>query len=92
MNLKPNEKILKGNWVLSGGSVKADSESKRIEWLTVNYLIKVSEDESGWFKLYKDPENNRYWELVYPNSEDHGGGAPHLINISAQEAEKKYLK
>jgi hypothetical protein len=90
MKLKPKEMILVGSWKLFGGSVEADSVCERIEWLITEYLIEIGEDESGWNKLYQDPENNRYWELTYPESETHGGGAPQLKNISTQEAERKY--
>ena len=92
MKLKPEETILKGSWKLIGHSMEADSVCERIESLIAEYLIEVSEDESGWNKLYKDPEDNRYWELTYPESEIHGGGAPQLENISIQEAEKKYKR
>jgi len=90
MKLKSEETILKGSWKLSGDSMEADSVSERIEWLITEYLIEIGEDESGWNKLYQDPEDNRYWEVTYPESETHGGGAPQLENISTQEAEKKY--
>lgn len=91
MKIKAEETILKGGWKLSGGkSMEADSVSKRIEWLITKYLIEVGEDESGWNKLYQDPEDNRYWELTYLESQTHGGGAPQLENIAPQEAAKKY--
>lgn len=92
MKLKPEETILKGDWKLVGGSVEADSVNERIEWLITECLIEINEDESGWNKLYQDPNDNRYWELTYPESEIYGGGAPQLENISIQEAEKKYKR
>lgn len=90
MKLKPKETILKGSWKLFGRTIEADSVSERIEWLITEYLIEISEDKSGWNKLYQDPDDNRYWELTYPESEVQGGGAPQLENISIQKAEKKY--
>jgi hypothetical protein len=90
MKLKLDETILNGSWKLSGGLMKADSVSERIEWLTTEYLIEVGEYANGWNKLYKDPEDNRYWELTYPESETHGGGAPRLENISSEEVKQKY--
>ena len=90
MKLRPEEKILKGGWKLSSGSMEADSVSERIEWLITKCLVGIGEDESGWNKLYQDQEDNRYWELTYPESETQGGGIPQLENISIQKAEKKY--
>jgi hypothetical protein len=90
MKLKSEETILKGSWKLSGGSMEADAVSERIERLISEYLIEIGEDESGWNKLYQDPEDNRYWELTYPESETHGGGASQLENIPTQEAKRKY--
>jgi hypothetical protein len=90
MKLKPNEIELQGSWEFVGNSMKADNISERIENLVSSYLIEISEDESGWNKLYQDPEDKRYWELSYPESEMHGGGAPLLKSLSLNEAKKKY--
>lgn len=90
MKLKPNEIELRGSWELVGTSMKADDVSNRIESLISTYLTEIGEDESGWNKLYQDPEDKRYWELSYPESEMHGGGAPLLKNVSLQEAKGKY--
>jgi hypothetical protein len=88
IKLKPNEIELRGSWELVGNSMKADEVSQRIETLISTYLIEAGEDESGWIKLYQDPEDKRYWELSYPESEMHGGGPPLLRNLSLQEVEK----
>jgi len=90
IKLKPNEIELRGRWELVGNLMKADSICERIESLVSSYLIEIDEDESGWNKLYQDPEDKRYWELLYPESEMHGGGPPLLRNLSLQEAKKKY--
>lgn len=89
MKLMPDEIELRASWVLDT-SMKNDEVGERIENLISNYLIEVSEDESGWEKLYQDPEDKRYWELTYPESEAHGGGAPLLRNLLEPEAKKKY--
>ncbi len=91
MKIKPFETELKGGWTFSGSKVELDNVSKRIDLLISNYLIEVGVDDSGWNKLYKDPENNRYWELNYPESELHGGGAPQLKSVSQEDAEKRYI-
>ncbi len=90
MKIESNETILKGSWVFKDGSMTNDSVSQRIENLITKYLIKIGEDNSGWNKLYRDPEDNRYWELTYPESESHGGGAPQLEFLSEQQAKNKY--
>ena len=90
MKLKPNEIELRGSWKLEGTSMNADAICVRIESLITNYLVKISEDDSGWDKLFQDPEDKRYWELSYPEGEMHGGGAPLLINLSLQKAKEKY--
>lgn len=90
MKIEPNETILKGSLIFKDGSVTSDSVSQRIENLIANHLIEIGEDESGWNKLYRDPVDNRYWELTYPESEAHGGGAPQLKLLSDQQAKSKY--
>ena len=90
MKLKSNEIELKGGWKLVGTSMRVDDVCERIESLISSYLIKIGEDESGWNKLYQDPEDKRYWELSYLESEMHGGGAPLLKNLSLQEVNEKY--
>ena len=91
MKLKPNETELRGSWKLNGSSMIADDVCKRIEILISTYLTIISEDESGWNRLYQDLEDKRYWEHSYPQSEVHGGGPSLLRNLSPQEAKEKYL-
>lgn len=69
----------------------ADKECERIQWLINNSLLKVAIDSSGWDVLYKDESDNRYWELIYPNSELQGGGPPSLILLSELQAKEKYI-
>ncbi len=90
MNLKMHEKELVGHYIINNLKIEADEVAKRIVDLISNYLIFIKADESGWFKLYQDPFDKRYWELSYPSSEEHGGGAPKLTNVSKKEAETKY--
>jgi hypothetical protein len=90
MKLRPSEIELRGGWECVANSMKANVVSQRIQTLITAYLIKVGEDESGWNKLFQDPEDKRYWELSYAESEMHGGGAPLLKNLSIEEVSKKY--
>ena len=90
MKLKPTETSLNGRWELLAGKMIADDVCKRIEDLKSNYLEKITTDASGWDTLYRDPQDGRYWELVYLQAEMHGGGPPSLLNVSAAEALSKY--
>ena len=88
--IESNETKLTGKWIFTDGIVKEDDISKRIKDLVVNYLLEIATDESGWYKLYKDPNDHRYWELSYPQSDLQGGGPPLLTNLSKVEAKERY--
>lgn len=90
MKIDPTETKIAGQWKEQEGNVVEDENCKRIKNLTESYLQRVTSSEDGWTTLYKDPEDGRYWELTYPNSDWHGGGPPVLVNISTEEAHKKY--
>ena len=86
--LDANETKLIGEWVTSGTSVVADETCNRIEWLVKDILVEVA--VGNWQKLFRDPDDGRFWEMIYPQSELHGGGPPSLINISEDEASSRY--
>jgi hypothetical protein len=88
--LTSEEKKLLGGKVSKNGNPMDDTTSMRITWLIHNNLKKITQDPSGWFVLYQDANDNRYWELSYPQSELHGGGMPMLTNISSEDAHSKY--
>lgn len=88
--LAPQENILIGKIIFDGKSAKKDETYLRITWLKNSYLKEVATDESGWEVLYQDPKDNRYWKLTFPESEEHGGGAPILKNISFEQAKSKF--
>jgi len=90
VKLRPEETELKGSWIFNGASMDVDETTQRIESLISEYLVEISIDDSGWSKLFQDPNDKRYWELTYPASENHGGGFPLLKNLPQQEAKKKY--
>ncbi|SMB88263.1 conserved hypothetical protein [Hymenobacter roseosalivarius DSM 11622] len=90
MKIEKDEVALVGSWVFDGKQVVEDQISKRIHFLISNYLVKLKTDENGWNTLYKDPTDNRYWELIYPNSEVQGGGPQTLMALSEDEAKLKY--
>lgn len=88
--LSPSESSLEGRWISSGSTVVADYTTNRIEHLVNNVLVQVANDDTGWMTLYRDPADGRYWELSYPDSSSHGGGAPLLKLLSQKEAKNVY--
>jgi Immunity protein 27 len=90
MDIKPSETVLTGQCILQGGRPVADDVCKRILTLAKSYLVELGRDASGWNALYRDPNDGRYWELIYPQSELHGGGPPQLRCLTAEEARQKY--
>jgi hypothetical protein len=89
-NIKPNETSIIGHNIFAQGKIIGDGASQRIFDLVANYLIKLGHDQSGWDTLYKDPNDSRFWELIYPESELQGGGPPSLVLISKDAAALKY--
>ena len=87
--LKDKTKIV-GKRVYLNGSVVKDENTKQIESLIKDYLKTIATDESGWDTLYQNPDDNKFWELTYLQSELHGGGPPCLSILSEEEARKKY--
>ena len=90
MKILNNETKITGGWTNLNGKVQKDEATVRIEWLINNKLQKIAQDTSGWDILYLDPNDNRLWELTYPDSELHGGGPPTLSFISSAAAKIKY--
>lgn len=90
MKLLPTETHLTGKWLPKDGRVIADDVCARIEELTRTYLRELGRDASGWDALFVDPADGRLWELIYPESGLHGGGAPELRHLSTQQAKEKY--
>ncbi|TAK53868.1 MAG: hypothetical protein EPO25_09095 [Gammaproteobacteria bacterium] len=90
MRLLSNETDLVGKWRLVNDAIEGDSTCRRIERLIRDQLTKVGTDATGWDTLYRDPQDGRYWELTYPESESEGGGPPRLSNIEKEAAQRKY--
>jgi hypothetical protein len=92
MKLNANETQLIGNWVAEGGQLHADAICERIQWLTSKHLRKVaiSKQWGAWETLFQDPDDGRYWEQTYPQSEMHGGGPSALKCLSKEQAKAKY--
>jgi hypothetical protein len=79
MNLAPQEIELIGSWRLEGSQMVADTTCQRIEQLIAGQLQKIGTDTSGWEALYRDPSDDRFWEITFPQGEMQGGGPPKLV-------------
>jgi hypothetical protein len=88
--IAPNEREITGKLLMSQGRVVGDEACNRIADLTKNYLIELGRDSSGWDALYRDPNDGRFWEMIYPQSELQGGGPPQLRCLPDDEARRKY--
>ena len=78
MKILPNETEIIGKWIKRGADIVGDINCERIEILIKENLKKLGSDESGWSILYQDPNDSRYWEMTFPESQMHGGGPPAL--------------
>lgn len=90
MNIQSAETKIVGRWVFENGKLVADSAAKRIYQLVDSALVEIARSDDGWSVLYLDQADGRYWELSYPDSEQHGGGPPALCFMSQDDARKKY--
>jgi hypothetical protein len=86
--LTAGENRLDGRWEMVAGKMVADAVSDRIAVLVEKHLEKVA--ASGWATLYRNPYDGRYWELLYPHSEMHGGGPPSLVQVDKDGVREKY--
>lgn len=84
------EKLITGKWLYKDNIIVADENCNRINELIKTYLIKIDSDPSGWYTLYRDPSDNRMWELSYLQSDVHGGGPPQLSYLTLEEVKNKY--
>jgi hypothetical protein len=92
MKLQPGETLLTGSWVMENSQMHGDATCERIHWLIAHHLQKIADSPQwgAWETLYKDPDDDRYWERTYPRSGMHGGGPPQLKNLTTGEAEQEY--
>jgi len=90
IDINSYETVLTGQWIFRDGRLVANDVCERIFSLTTSYLVKVKQDVSGWNTLYRDPNDRRYWELTFPQSELQGGGPPQLKCVTVEEAKEKY--
>jgi lipid-A-disaccharide synthase len=85
-----NEFEIKGSWALVEGRMTEDEAVKRIRFLVDNALQYLATSKDGWEKLYRDPQDGRYWELTFPRGEMHGGGPQSLFLANLTMVQEKY--
>jgi hypothetical protein len=56
----------------------------------VSHMQKLGHDQSGWNTLYYDPSARAFWEVIYPQSQMHGGGPRELRSLSEEAARGRY--
>ncbi len=90
MIIQPTETKITGNSILENGKPVADASVKRIYDLIEHELVEIGRTDDGWSVLYLDKRDGRYWELNYPDSNQHGGGMPCLEMLSRDCAFQRY--
>lgn len=90
--IRAEEVEIVGNWIEVDGRCVGDDACERVHHLTQDLLEKIgqSPESGGWETLYRDPSDGRFWERTYLQGHMHGGGPPSLLNLSENEARKKY--
>lgn len=88
--ISSQEKEIIGDWIFMDGEIVDDINSKRIEYLIDNELTEILVHENGWFRLFLDRVDNRFWELQYLQAELHGGGPKSLVVLDKTEVLRKY--
>ena len=90
LRIEPWEKEIVGGFKRRGLRQVPDENAERIAVLRRSLLEKVSASSEHYTVLYKDPSDDRFWELVFAEPSSHAGGEQVLRNISFQLASDRY--
>jgi hypothetical protein len=82
--------LIVGSWKLENGKVVEDDACAEIRKIIREHFEEVAQDQSGWFKLYREVATGNYWELDFPQSGNHGGGPPRLRRIKLVDTQGRY--
>ena len=89
-DLGPDERELAATRGQDGSGRFTDPVDARIMWLVSRRLTLVATGDGGWAQLYRDPRDDRYWELTFPQGSLHGGGPRRLAQVSAEQVRARY--
>jgi hypothetical protein len=89
MGSVPRKEII-AQWIFENGKVHTDANGVLIKSLIEGPFIYMSDRDGGWVRLYRDPSDEEFWELYYPNGGWHGGGPQALRPISKKEIQELY--
>jgi hypothetical protein len=81
--------VIAGRWVYDGKQVVGNKACEQIDSLLPTLTLLGSRD-GGWTRLYRSADRMVFWELTYPESHLHGGGAPRLESYSQDEVRANY--
>lgn len=84
-DLGRDERELVGRWVKKQDRVVTDDLTARIDQLVSERPERTGTAERGWATIFRDPRDDRLWELTYPRSEWHGAGPPRLRLVPAPD-------
>ncbi len=90
LSLAPDESPLLSTWLYRKEKVLPDANGQRIQELLAQQLQYVAATESGWARLYQNPDDGCYWELSFPQSHLPGGGPPALTYLLPEEVGVRY--
>jgi len=88
-HIRPEVTELQGFWLDTGSSVCPDANWEHIKRLTSEYLEFLASSGDRRECLYRDPADNRLWELI-PVDPNLPAGPPLLRVISSAQAREKY--
>jgi Immunity protein 27 len=88
--LEPFETELLAGAELVNGDLVPDEAARRIYQLTHYHLRHLGDTDGGWATLYRDPDDGRLWEKIYPHGNLQGGGLARLHVLSEAGAERRY--
>ena len=89
-SIQPEETKIFGQWITEHGQLVANASAKRIDYLVENELQELGRTQDGWSVLYVDTADGRFWQLSYPDSGEHGGGAPCLEVLTRDAARDRF--
>jgi hypothetical protein len=73
-------------WVVRDSKMIAEGDAKTINELLQTKLVEIR--KGNWATLYRHKDTEKLWDLVYPQSEMHGGGPRRLRRLDHNDPEK----